>query len=165
METAELQQLDTRYEGLRLKDKRRERIIHLSILEKGILEPLYVIREQDRLVVLDGYKRVKGARLCNIHQIPVTVLDNNIATGILRFLRMSVNKGLTQVEQASMVDELHRHHGVSVSEIARRLERSPAWVSLRIDIWKEMGSSVRKRIMSVQFPLHNYLYTLKRFKR
>lgn len=166
METVEISALDTRYEGLRLKDKRRERLLYLSILENGILEPLYVIEEPGHhLVLLDGHKRLRGARRCNIHRLPVSVIDDNAATGILRFLRMSVNKGLTQVEQASLVDELHCRHGLSVSEIASRLERSHAWVSLRLGIWKEMGSEVREKIMAGHFPLHNYLYTLKRFKR
>lgn len=166
METVEISELDTRYEGLRLKDKRRERTIYLSILENGILEPLYVIKEpENHLVLLDGHKRVRGARRCHIHHLPISILDTNTATGILRFLRMSVNKGLTQVEQASLVDELHRHQGLSVNEIATRLERSAAWVSLRLGVWKEMGDEVREKIMAGHFPLHNYLYTLKRFKR
>lgn len=166
METVDISELDTRYEGLRLKDKRRERNIYLSILENGILEPLYVIREpENHLVLLDGHKRMRGARRCHIHHLPISILDTNAATGILRFLCMSVNKGLTQVEQASLVDELHRHQGLSVNEISTRLERSPAWVSLRLGVWKEMGDDVREKIMAGHFPLHNYLYTLRRFKR
>ena len=115
METVDISALDTRYEGHRLKDKRRERLLYMSILENGVQEPLYVIEEQ--------------------------------------------------VQQASLVEELHIQHGLSVSEIASRLERSHAWVSLRLGIWKEMGREVREKIMAGHFPLHNYLYTLKRFKR
>ena len=166
METVDIKELDTRYEGLRIKDKRRERIIRLSIMEKGVLEPVYVIKDsQNNLILLDGHKRFRGAIKSNIHQLPVMILEHSEVPGILKFLRMSNNKGLTQIEQASLVNELYQHHGMSPRDIALHLEKSPAWVSLRIGIWKDMSGSIREKIMAGHFPLHNYMYTLKRFKR
>lgn len=166
METAEIKDFDTRYEGFRLKDIRRERMLQSSIIEKGVVEPLLVIQEPGGIpILIDGFKRLRSAKRCNIKRLPISVLETGQAPGILRFLRMSANKGLTQVEQACLVDELHQRHSLSISEIALHLERSPAWVSLRLGIWKEMGEFVREKIMSGLFPLHNYLYTLKRFKR
>jgi len=69
------------------------------------------------------------------------------------------------VEQARFVDELHTRYGLAVSDIAERLERSRAWVSVRLGIIGEMSEVVRKEIFSGRFPLRCYMYTLRQFTR
>jgi hypothetical protein len=69
------------------------------------------------------------------------------------------------VEQARFVDELHSHYGLSVGEIALRLERSAAWVSVRLGIIEKMSETVKEAVFSGRFPLRSYLYTLQPFTR
>lgn len=166
MEFTELIELDIRYEDFRLKNKRRERNLLSSIMEQGIQEPVYIIQGTDqRPILIDGFKRYRCASRLNIKTLPVTILDSKEVPGIVRFLRLSTGKDISQIEQACLVDELHQHYGLSAGEIASQLERSPAWVSLRLGILREMSDATRERIMSGGFPLHNYMYTLGRFKR
>jgi hypothetical protein len=54
---------------------------------------------------------------------------------------------------------------MSVPEIARLLERSNGWVSMRIGILREMSAFVLDKIFSGDFPVYAYLYTLRRFIR
>lgn len=166
IETIELNSLDRRYEHLRLKDKRREHILLSSVLEQGILDPLYVISLSDsRHVLLDGFKRYRCAVKLSLPVVPVVVLDNNEAMGILKLIRLSGSKGLSSLEEASLVDELHHGHGMSVVEISRRLERSISWVSVRLGILRDMSEAVRKKIFAGEFPVRNYLYSLRHFTR
>jgi len=166
MESVEILQIDTRYENLRLKNKKQESNLLSSIMEQGVLEPIYIIRETGNdPILIDGFKRYRCAKRLNIKTLPATVLDSKEAPGIVKFLRLNSNKCLTQIEQACLVDELHHHHEFSSGEIASYLEKSPAWVSLRLGIMSEMSDSVREKIMAGQFPLHNYMYTLGHFKR
>ena len=49
--------------------------------------------------------------------------------------------------------------------IARALERSTAWVSVRSGIIGELSEAVREKIFAGQFPLYSYMYTLRQFMR
>lgn len=166
IKTIEHAGLDRRYEHLRLKDRRREQILLSSILEQGILDPLYVVRLPDGVhVLLDGFKRARCAEKLSITSVPVVTLDSNEAMGLLKLIRLSCSNGLSTLEEASLVDELHEGHGMSMAEIARRVERSVSWVSLRFGMLKGMSGLVRKKIFAGHFPVRSYMYTLRHFTR
>src|SRR5260370_4723728 len=56
----ELGQLDRRYEGLRTRSAARERRLLASLAEIGQQAPIIVVRDDARLVAVDGYKRMRA---------------------------------------------------------------------------------------------------------
>ena len=58
----ELHQLLLRYERLRKRHPRMERTLLASLAEIGQQTPVVVVREADRFVLIDGYKRVRALR-------------------------------------------------------------------------------------------------------
>lgn len=162
----EISQLDTRHEGARLKDRNREKEILSSMIEGGVKEPLQCVEKPDgRMILLDGFKRLRCSLKLGIKVIPVISLGSDEPTAILRLLRLSNTKGLSILEQSALVDELNKAHGMGVSEIARRLERSPAWVSVRLGVIGEMSPVVKKAVFGGRFSARSYLYTLRHFTR
>ena len=69
------------------------------------------------------------------------------------------------LEEAKLVDELNRVFGLSIAEIAMRLQRSKAWVIVRIRVLSEMSSTIMDEIISGRFPLYSYIYTLRSVRR
>ena len=60
----ELALLDRRYEALRSRSAVRERRVLASLAEIGQQVPIIVVRDDTRIVLVDGYKRVRAlARL------------------------------------------------------------------------------------------------------
>ncbi|MFC1586565.1 ParB/RepB/Spo0J family partition protein, partial [Fibrobacterota bacterium] len=167
IQTVETNSLDLRYSGLRLKDRRREQVLLASILEQGILDPLYVIKRPDAetCVLLDGFKRVRCAEKLGLTEVPAVSLASNEAMGILKLIRLSTSKGMSALEEAALVDELHQRHGLRTEEISRKLERSVSWVSVRLGMLSEMSTEVREKIFSGAFPVRSYMYTLRPFTR
>jgi len=166
MNETEISQIDTRFETFRLRDKNREKILLASILEQGIREPLLcVIKPGESWILLDGFKRLRGARKLGIKTVPVISLGNDEAAAILRLIRASNAGSLNILEQSMMVDTLKQGYGMSIRDIAHRVERSPAWVSVRLGLTNEMGEVVRKAIFSGDFPVRSYMYTLRVFTR
>ncbi len=163
---SEITQIDRRYEEFRLENKVDERIILNSMLECGIRDALLcVIDSKENIILLDGFKRLRCAIRLKIHIVPTLLLGSDEVDGILQFIRLSNARSLNILEQSALVDQLNGPHGMRIKQIAHHLERSPAWVSVRLGMIQEMTTIVRKAVFSGQFPVRAYMYNLRKFTR
>lgn len=166
MNSVEICQMDRRWEDLRLKDRYAEKILLHSILEQGIREPLQCVsKAEGRVILLDGFKRLRCALRLGIKRVPVEILAQGEAEGILKLIQVANARSLNILEQASLLEELKSKYRMRASEIARHLERSQAWVSVRLSMICEMSPVVRQAIFSGRFPARAYMYTLRQFTR
>ncbi len=162
----EINELDLRYEKQRMRSPPRERQLLLSIMEVGIKDALMgVVQPCGLKILLDGFKRLRCARKIGLQIVPFQSLGADEATAIINMLRRANKTAMSFIEQAAFVEELRSVHGLSVSEIARRLERSSAWVSVRVQSFSQMGEATKTSILSGSFPAYSYLYTLLPFRR
>ena len=157
-EEIELKQINRCYEKFRLKNKTDERILLSSILENGIRDPLQcVIDAAGDFILLDGFKRLRCAIKLKIHVVPILSLGCDEAEAILELIRLSNARGLNILEQAALVDQLNKIYDMRVNQIAAHLERSPAWVSVRLGMMQEMSTIVREAVFSGRFPVRCYM--------
>lgn len=117
--------------------------------------------QSEQVILLDGFKRLRCAKKLGIGHVPFRSLADDEAMAIIALMRLSNAKSLSFIEQAHLLDELRRVHKLSVAEIARRLERSPAWVSVRLGLTTELTPLVSEKIMSGAFPMHAYLASVR----
>lgn len=166
VQDVEITGFDLRYEGCRMRHAGAERALFASILECGIRDPLEGVDTGDGLrILLNGFKRYRCAVRLGIGSVPYSSLGSDEAMGIIQLIRISNTKSLSILEQAKLIDDLKNVHKMGVLEIARKLERSKSWVSVRIGIIGEMSETVREKIFSGAFPVYSYMYTLRRFIR
>jgi predicted transcriptional regulator len=162
----EVNQLDLRYEKNRMRQPARERQLLSSILEVGITDPLWGVKPAEgQKVLLDGFKRLRCALKVGLRTVPFESLGNDEPQAIIGLLKACNRSAISLLEQAVFVEELNKTHGLSVAEIARRLQRSKAWVSVRLQTFSQMSESTRASILSGGFPLYSYIYTLLPFRR
>ncbi len=162
----EINELDLRYEKQRMRSGARERQLLLSIMDVGIKDSLMgVVLPCGLKILLDGFKRLRCAQKIGLQIVPFQSLGEDEATAIINMLRKANQTAMSFFEQATFVEELRSVHGLSVSEIARRLDRSSAWVSVRVQGFSQMGEATRNSIMSGSFPGWSYFYTLLPFTR
>lgn len=168
METIELNGIDLRLEHTRLRNTSAEWSLLNSIARQGILDPLAMIGSTDsqEYVLIDGFKRYRCARKLGMGMVPAECVADDIATGIVTFIRRSeYGSGITLLEQAALIEELHRRCAMSIYDIAQRLGRSPSWVSMRLGVLDDMSALVRSSLLSGAFPARAYLYGIKGFTR
>jgi predicted transcriptional regulator len=161
----ELAHLDLRYEGYRLRQPRREEALLAAIAREGIREPLVGVTRDTTPILLDGFKRARCARALHLQVVPFASWGDDEVTGILKLLRADRQHALSLLEQARFVDELHRERGLSPADIAQQLDRSQAWVSVRLGLLRELSPVVREALFAGAFPVYAYLYTLRPFRR
>lgn len=138
----------------------------MSIQENGFFENLSCIENKDsNPILIDGFKRFRCAQKLNILKIPVSFISNNDVDGLIQVIRNHQYHTLTIIEQAAIIEKLFTIYNLSNSDIAKKLGRSPAWVSLRQNFIKKTSESIKLSIFEGKFPLRSYMYTLLPFTR
>jgi len=164
-EQVEILSLDLRYESFRMRSAGAEKALLLSILEKGIRDPLQGVDNKGARIVLDGFKRLRCAKKLGMGMVPYCSMGTDEVFGIIELIRISNAKSLSILEQARFVDELKSVHKMSTAEIAALVERSKSWVSVRSGIIDDMSRYVLEQIFKGRFPVYSYMYTLRPFMR
>jgi len=142
----ELHQLDRRYEALRTRSARRERRLLSSLSEVGQQTPIIVVRDGERWVVVDGYKRVRAVhRLAqDIVRATEWALSETEALLLERTLRSG--DGDSAIEQGWLVRELMQRFGLGLEELSRRFDRSMSWVSRRLGLVTDLPPAVQEQV-------------------
>ena len=164
-EQVEISSFDLRYESFRMRSPGTEKALLLSILEKGIRDPLQGVDTSGARILLDGFKRLRCAQKLGLGTAPYTSMGTEEVLGIIELIRISNARTLSILEQARFVDELKSVHKMSTAEIAGLVERSKSWVSVRSGIIAEISDYVLDQMFKGRFPVYAYMYTLRPFMR
>jgi ParB family chromosome partitioning protein len=161
----ELQQLDRRYEALRTRSARRERRLLASLSEVGQQTPIVVVRDGDRWVVVDGYKRVRAVHRLghDVVRAAEWVLGELDALVLERVMRGG--DGDSAIEEGWLLRELTQRFGLGQDELGRRFDRSTCWVSRRLGLVTELPASVQEQVRAGTIGAHaamKYLVPLAR---
>jgi ParB/RepB/Spo0J family partition protein len=153
----EIDRLDMRYEALRVRAPERERRILASLSEIGQIVPVVVVsadEASERLVLVDGYRRVRALR--RLHQDVVLGVQWELPEIDALLLRrsLSIGNGETSLEQAWLLDELRQRFNLSLSDLARRFDRSSSWVSRRLALVRELPGTVQDLIREGRIIAH-----------
>lgn len=161
----EVSSIDLRYQGCRIQNYKDEKHLLQGILDNGIQDPLQGVDNGDSKILLNGFKRLRCAKKLGINIVPYRSLSDDETSGILQLLRITNSQPLTILEQAKLIAELKNVYGLGNADIARSLEKSKGWVSMRTGLLEQMSPYVISKIMSGVFPAYSYMYTLRPFMR
>lgn len=103
-----------------------------SIREAGVLQPLLVRRDGDKLVVVDGERRLRAARLAGLDAVPVIIEDAALAEGQVLHRQVVIDAqriGLSPMERANAIQRLMQATDWTAREVAVKLGISSAQVS------------------------------------
>ena len=101
-----------------------------SIKEHGILEPLVVAKTPAGFQIIAGERRWRAAKIIGLKTIPVVVKETT-AQGMLEMALVEnvQREDLNPIERAQGLQRLIDEFSLTVSEIAKRIGKSPAYVS------------------------------------
>ncbi len=124
----------------------RVEAIGRDLASHGQLTPLVArLQRSDPPQLLDGFKRLRAARELGWKTLKVGCLEASQATALALMLSLNRRFGLSQVEEALVVQELIRS-GLTGVEVGILLGRHKSWVSRRLglverlapELWEEM---------------------------
>ena len=144
----EFHQLDRRWEHLRVRHPARHRRLLASLAESGQQTPIVVVaaENQDRYVVIDGYKRIAALEQLGRDRVEVVVWPMSEAAAVLldRSLRFSEHE--TALEVGWLLAELEQRFGYNLDELARRFDRSLSWVSRRLALVEVLPQAIQQQV-------------------
>jgi ParB family transcriptional regulator, chromosome partitioning protein len=161
----EIAQLDRRYESLRTRSATRERRLLASIVASGQQSPIVVVRDGERDVVVDGYKRVRALHRLGHDLVRATTWDlGELEALVLERILRAGDHG-NAIEEGWFLRELETRFGLTREELARRFDRTRSWVSRRLSLVRELPESVQAHVLAGAIGAHGamrYLVPLAR---
>jgi ParB family transcriptional regulator, chromosome partitioning protein len=151
----ELHQLDLRYQALRRRSARKERSVLASLAQIGQQAPVVVLAtDGERPVLLDGYKRVRALERLGRDAVRATAWTLPEPEALLLERLMRCAEAESALEQGWLLRELCERFGLTSTEVARRFDKSPSWVSRRLALVRELPESIQERVRSGELVAH-----------
>jgi ParB family transcriptional regulator, chromosome partitioning protein len=138
----DLHRLDLRFAGARLAEPRAVERIARSIERGGQLvpciavvdPPVSVLAGNERLVLIDGYRRIAALRRLGRDIARVEWWACDLAAAVLGVMARAQSRSFAAIEEALLVRELVQGLGLSQHDVARRCGRDVSWVSRRLQL-------------------------------
>ena len=135
----DLHRLELRFASSRLVEPRAVARIAHSIERCGQMVPCIVVAASDgtigeRLVLIDGYRRVAALRRLGRDTARVEQWTCDLTDALLGLLARTQNRPFASIEEALLIRELMQGLGLSQHELARRCGQDVSWVSRRLQL-------------------------------
>ena len=139
--------LNLHYSHVRVQDPRAVIRMADSMERYGQIMPIVVVTaEAPRYTLIDGYLRVAAAKRCGNDTLLSHIWHGSEKDAICHVLVKDDERKWDIFEQAGLIQELHRRHGLSQRQIAHLLGKNPSWVSRRLSILASLPDKVAKSV-------------------
>ncbi len=112
-----------------------EQLLELSqsISENGLLQPLTVMMQNDRPVLVAGERRLRACKIAGLREVPCIVVDYTSAQAAVMALVENLQRAdLNCFEEAEGIQRLIRLYGFTQEEVANRLGRAQPTIANKL---------------------------------
>jgi ParB/RepB/Spo0J family partition protein len=142
-----LAQVGVSFSRFRMIHPFAEAFMEESIKRHGQLLPILVGKVDNRLELLDGFKRFRAYRKLGITTIKARVLHSSLRA--LKAAMLEANwkaRTITEMEEAMVLQSLYREDGLTQVEIATLLGRHKSFVCRRVGLLERLCDEVLNHI-------------------
>jgi len=129
--------------SLRLCTPALERDMEQSLRRHGQLTPVLACRQSRGWRVIDGFKRLHGARALSWSHLWAQPWEGDDVQAKVLLWQCNQNHGLTHLEEAWVVRALYRDDGLTQPRIAQLFRRSKSWVCRRLLLVEGLDDEVQ----------------------
>ncbi len=104
-----------------------------SIMQNGILKPLYVRRCGEYFELISGEKRLKVAEMCGLKVVPCIVHDiSDRDSAIFALVENIKNQNLSFFDEASAIERLITYYGMTQEDAASKLGKAQSTIANKL---------------------------------
>ena len=118
-----------------------------SIRRYGQLSAVVCVKDKDGYQMVDGFKRLRACR--SLNQMTLRVRTMQVHGRVCKAATPQLNwsdRSINEMEEALVLQSLHREDGLTQIEIATLLGRDKSWVSRRISLVERLSEEVQEDI-------------------
>lgn len=143
-----MEQIGERFAPLRIVEPQAERAMLESMRKYGQITAVLTCRiVPGEHELLDGFKRLRAARLMGLSRLVVRPLDVSLRACKAAMLQLNrVGKAISGMEEALIVHSLHHEDGLTQVEIGALTGRHKSWVSRRLSLIERLSDEVQESI-------------------
>lgn len=120
----------------------------------GQLIPVTVIpTDANQWVLIDGYLRVNALRRLGKDVVEAQVWDCDATQALLRLLTEHQSRPWEMIEEALLLQELHKQHGISQSNLANKIGCDKSWISRRLSLLEHLSESILQAVIQGKLSL------------
>ena len=139
----DLHQLNLRYDHTRIYKKKVLSKLCRSLEQFGQINPVVVVQnEGSQFVLIDGYCRVKAARMCGMDQVLVRIHESDEKDAVLSMLKKNDGRSWEVFEEASLLNEFILRFELGISETAKLIGHDKSFVKRRLDLVRELPEKI-----------------------
>jgi len=121
-----------------------------NIAAVGLLQPIMVRPHGDRFEVVEGHRRFLAHRVLERKAIVCIIREmDDVLCALARASENLCRVDISPIEEAAIYADLRDNHGLTVSQIGKRMSKSPGIVKRRLDLLK-MPPQLQKAIHKKQ---------------
>lgn len=111
-------------------DKEKLKELSDSIKEHGVIQPIVVVEDGDKYIIVAGERRFKASLLAELKEVPIIIKDFNeeqvLEVALIENLQ---REDLNEIEKADAYKQLGDNHNMTQENIAKKLGKSRASVA------------------------------------
>lgn len=140
--TLELTQLGERWSPLRLRAPETLREMERSLSRHGQLAAVVCTRQAETVEVVDGFKRLIGARALGWPALRAEIHEVTGPAAKLLLWHSNARQQLSDLEEAWLVRALYREDRLNQPQIAQLIGRDKSWVCRRLVLAEGLAETV-----------------------
>jgi len=147
MEEIAVSEIGERYGAFRIVSPRADAAMVQSIRKYGQISPVVCVKGQGGYELIDGFKRLRACRRLNQGTLRAKTME--VSGRVCKAALIQLNhsgRSINEMEEALVLQSLHREDGLTQVEIAALLGRDKSWVSRRILLMERLSEEVQEDI-------------------
>jgi ParB/RepB/Spo0J family partition protein len=136
-----------KYGIYRIVNPRADAAMVKSMRKYGQITSVVCVKEPGGYELIDGFKRLRACR--SLNQTALRVKTMEISGRVCKAALIQLNqsgRSINEMEEALVLQSLHREDGLTQVEIAALLGRDKSWVSRRIALMERLSEEVQEDI-------------------
>jgi len=147
IEELAISEIGERYGAFRIVTPRADTAMVKSIGNYGQISPVVCVKGEGVYELIDGFKRLRACRRLNKEKVRAKVIE--VSGRVCKAAIIQLNqwsRSINEIEEALVLQSLHREDGLTQIEIAALLGRDKSWVSRRIALIERLSEEVQEDI-------------------
>jgi len=142
-----ISEIGQRYGAFRIITPRADAVMVKSIQKYGQISPVVCVKEKGGYELIDGFKRLRACRRLSKENVRAKVIGVSGRVCKAAIIQLNqLGRSINEIEEALVLQSLHREDGLTQIEIATLLGRDKSWVSRRIALIERLSEDVQEDI-------------------